>query len=324
MKNILYVTAQPDVEYFHWQCDVYTENFLQVGVKPEQIHIIFGMVLGNTEPQPFGLELEKRGFNVHYYLDTREKKHYQADIKPFLIYQWLKQYPEYGKIFFLHDADIIFRNLPNMEHLLNDDVCYLSDTRGYIGHSYIVDCCKRYEDKFPTSYKNQLLEEMACVVDLDTTTIKDNQNNSGGGQYLLKNMSWPLWYKIYKNSAELYDQMLDYQKRFPLNQGQIQFWTAEMWSLLWNLWYFKIDTRIDGCLDFCWATDDVKTYEKFNILHMAGVTENLKQTKFYKGDFINNNPIKLLKNNINHFDYVDENSSTIKYIELMKSIVKKR
>jgi hypothetical protein len=323
MKNILYVTAQPDVEYFHWQCEIYTKNFVEKGIKPEQIHIIFGMVLGNTEPQPYGLELEKKGFNVHYYLDTRERKHYQADIKPFLIYKWLKQYPEYGKIFFLHDADIIFRELPDMSNMLNDEICYMSDTRGYIGHNYLIDCCRRYESVFPNSYQNQLLDEMACVIDIPVNVIRDNQDSSGGGQYLLKNTSWPLWYKIYKNSSELYDQMLDYQKRFPMNEGQVQFWTAEMWSLLWNLWYFGIETKIDKKLDFCWATDDIKTYEKHNILHMAGVTENLRDTKFYKGDFIYKNPLDVLKKNINYFDYVDKSSSTIKYIELMKSIVKK-
>jgi hypothetical protein len=63
-------------------------------------------------------------------------------------------------------------------------------------------------------------------------------------------------------------------------------------------------------------------YEKHPILHMAGVTHDLKSTKFYKGEFINVNPLNKLKENINYFDYVDENSATIKYVEIMKRIVK--
>jgi hypothetical protein len=54
---------------------------------------------------------------------------------------------------------------------------------------------------------------------------------------------------------------------------------------------------------------------------MAGVTDDLKSSKFYKGEFINVSPLDKLKTNINFFDYVEKNSSTIKYIEIMKKIV---
>ena len=56
---------------------------------------------------------------------------------------------------------------------------------------------------------------------------------------------------------------------------------------------------------------------------MAGVTDNLKTTKFYKGDYINIDPILKMRENSNHFDYIDENSSTIKYMENMKSYIQK-
>ncbi len=117
--------------------------------------------------------------------------------------------------------------------------------------------------------------------------------------------------------------MLSYQRRFPISPGEIQFWTAEMWSLLWNLWKFGIETKITNELDFSWATDSVSIYNRRPILHMSGVTEDLKSTKFYKGEYINVNPLEKLKENPNHFNYVDKNSSTIKYIEIMKSIIKK-
>ena len=56
---------------------------------------------------------------------------------------------------------------------------------------------------------------------------------------------------------------------------------------------------------------------------MAGITNDLKTTKFYKGDYINLDPIMKLKENPNYFDYIDSNSSTIKYIDNMKSFIKK-
>ena len=231
--------------------------------------------------------------------------------------------PNFGKVFFLHDADIIFRNIPDFSSLINDNISYLSDTIGYIGYNYIMDCCKRYEEKHHNSGKGQLLQEMANVIGIDVESIKINQENSGGGQYLIKNTNHSIWLKIYQDCTPLYNQMISYQKRFPINPGEIQFWTAEMWSLLWNLWNFGYETKIVDELSFSWATDTITTYEKHNILHMAGVTENLKHTMFYKGEFINVNPIEKLKENHNFFDYVDKNSSTLKYIEIMKKIIEK-
>lgn len=321
---MLFVTSQPDVPYFHWQIRVYVENFIQKGINPKDIHVLLGVVTPNTEPTKESLSLKDLGINIHHYLDDREDKKYIPSIKPFLIYKWLREFPEHGDCFFLHDSDIIFKELPNFKSLLKDDVIYLSDTIGYIGYNYIMDCCERYEKTHPNSGKGQLLQEMCDVIGVEPQCVECNQDNSGGGQYIIKKTDWMIWEKIYMDCTPLYNQMLDYQKRFPISPGEIQFWTAEMWSLLWNLWYFGKETKITKELDFSWATDDIKIYEKRPILHMAGVTADLKNTKFFKGDFINVNPLEKLKENINYFDYVDNNSATKKYVELMKEIIKKQ
>jgi hypothetical protein len=323
MENILFVSAQPDVPYFIWQIKLYVNNFIEKGIDPNQIHVVLGLVQGNKLPSEGAKGLSELGINTHFFVDERMKKHYIPSIKPYLISKWIQSNPEFGKLFFLHDADIMFRELPNFDKLLNDEVSYLSDTIGYIGYNYIIDCCNRYETKHPTSEKNQLISEMAEVIGLDVDLIKDNQENSGGGQYLIKNTNCELWDKIHKDSIKLYDQMLDYQRRFPINPGQIQFWTAEMWALLWNLWMYGYQTKITDELSFSWATDLIEVYEKHPILHMAGVTDNLKSTKFYKGDYINISPLDKLKEDLNYFNYVDPKSSTIKYIDNMKSYLKK-
>lgn len=323
MKQLLFVTAQPDVPYFIWQIKLYVHNFIEKGIDPTQIHVVLGIVNNNTEPSEESNELKKFGINVHHFIDGRRKKLYIPSIKPYLISKWIESNPSFGDLFFLHDADIIFRELPIFENMLKDDVCYLSDTVGYIGYDYIIDCCLRYEKQHPNSKKHQLIYEMAEVVGLDVEIIKANRDNAGGGQYIIKDTTSDLWYKIYLDSIKLYNQMLDYQSRFPISPGEIQFWTAEMWSLIWNLWLEKKQTIISTELDFSWATDDIKIYKNKKILHMAGVTDDLKSTKFFKGEYINVDPIEKLKENLNHFDYVDPNSSTIKYIDNMKSFIKK-
>jgi hypothetical protein len=322
MKDIVFVTAQPDVPYFHWQVKLYTHNFIEKGINPNNIHVIFS-TLGNNKLSQGAEELKNIGINIHSYKDERVNKRYIPSIKPFLLYKWLEQYPEYGKCFFLHDADIIFRELPDFEKMMNDDICYLSDTIGYIGYDYIMDCCRRYESQHPTSEKGQLLKEMADTIGISVDLIKENQKNSGGGQYIIKNTDYKLWEKIYLDSFTLYNNMLIYQRKFPINPGQIQFWTAEMWSVLWNLWLNNFKTKVVNELSFSWATDSVDVYEKHSILHMAGVTDDLKKTKFYKGEYINIDPIKKLIEDPTYFDYVDTKSSTIKYVEVMKSYIEK-
>ncbi len=74
-------------------------------------------------------------------------------------------------------------------------------------------------------------------------------------------------------------------------------------------YHYGNNTKIVKELDFSWATDDIKKYEKHPILHMAGVTENLRDTKFYKGDYINKDPIEALNKNPRHFDYIDKNNN---------------
>ena len=323
MEKILFVTAQPDVPYFIWQIKLYVHNFIEKGIDPNQIHVIFSIINRNEEPSKESLKLKDFGINVHHFMDERTKKQYIPSIKPYLISKWLELNPEYGKLFFLHDADIIFRELPSFDRLLNDEVSYLSDTIGYIGYKYIMDCCERYEKNHPSSEKGQLIKEMANVIGIDVDVIKENQDNSGGGQYLIKNSTPELWKKIYEDCTPLYNQMLDYQKRFPISPGEIQFWTAEMWALLWNLWLSNHKTKITKDFDFSWATDSIEIYEKRPILHMAGVTDDMKNRKFFKGEFINVSPIQKLIDEPTFFDFIENTSSTVKYIDNMKSYIKK-
>ena len=56
---------------------------------------------------------------------------------------------------------------------------------------------------------------------------------------------------------------------------------------------------------------------------MAGITEDMKKEHFYKGEFIDKNPIELLQQNDRSFDYIDNKSSTYKYIQEIKKLSQK-
>ena len=175
MQKIQFVSAQPDVPYFHWQTKLYVSNFLELGIDPCNIHVIFGLTNGQDKPSEESKKLCNFGINVHYYVDNRINKSYIPSIKPYLISQWLWENPELGELFFLHDADIIFRKLPNFESLLNDNINYLSDTINYIGFDYIQTCCEKYEGAHPNQEKNSLLNEMSKIIQIDPDVIKQNQ-----------------------------------------------------------------------------------------------------------------------------------------------------
>jgi hypothetical protein len=322
-NNLIFVSAHPDIPYFHWQTKVYTNNFIEKGIKPKNIHVLFVMVNGLTSPTEESLKLKELGINVHHYLDDRKDKKYIPSLRPMALSRWLKEYPKLGKCYFYHDSDIIFRELPNFDKLLSDDIVYLSDTLSYISYDYIMTCCKRYETTHPSLQKGHLIQLMADVIGISVDTIKQNNKNSGGAQYLIKNTDYTFWEKVFDDCQLLYKNVFEFNQRHKIPSGEIQMWTADMWAVLWNLWLTNHETKIVDDLSFSWATDAISIYEKHPILHMAGVTDDLKRSKFYKGEFINVNPLEKLKENINYFDYIDKNSSTIKYIEVMKSIIEK-
>ena len=323
MEDLVFVSAQPDIPYFHWQVKVYTHNFISKGINPNKIHVLFVMVDNNT-PSEDSLDLKKIGVNVHHIEDSRtpNQKKYIPSLRPLALKEWLKENPKLGKCYFYHDSDIIFRELPDFKTLLSDDICYLSDTISYIGYNYVEECSKRYETNYKELSENELLNKMCNIIGISKDIVENNQQNSGGAQYLIKNTDYTFWEKIFNDSDTLYEMLLDFARKYPVNH-HIQIWTSDMWAVLWNIWLLGKETKITDKLDFSWATDTISIYNKKPILHMAGVTDDVKNTKFYKGEFIDVNPLHKLKNNPNFFDYIDKNSATVKYVEILKELIEK-
>lgn len=43
MGLIKFISSQPDVPYFHWQCEIYGYNFQRLGIDPNDIVMLFGL-----------------------------------------------------------------------------------------------------------------------------------------------------------------------------------------------------------------------------------------------------------------------------------------
>ena len=275
-----YICAQPAIKYYTWQVEVLINNFIRMGVNPNDIDILLGYTDEITEDWK---KLKERYSNVRFffYKDFREDKSYIPSIYFYLMKRHLEVNPYLeNETLFLHDSDIVFTKEINFSDMEKGNMWYLSNTNSYINYDYI-------QQKGDYIYK-----EMCNIVGIDWRIPKLMNWHSGGAQYIVKNTNATFWDKVEKDSVKLYKWFCAYEPIF-VNQHPdiwpIQKWTAGMWSVLWNAWYFGHQTIVDNRLNFGWVTGDYSEVEKYSILHNAGVVDNSKRL-FYKGDYLDRLP----------------------------------
>jgi len=79
---MIFLSSQPDDFFFLWQLQLQIFNFVSLGIKPQDIHILIGY-----DPTK-GLHLDYQKFidkhllvNIHAYPDTRESKTYAPSLR---------------------------------------------------------------------------------------------------------------------------------------------------------------------------------------------------------------------------------------------------
>jgi len=307
MKQLYYLSVQPATRYYAWQVEVMLNNFVKHGISPKQIQI-----LGSTENDHVPIEWLKlqdkhRDISFFFYNDTRRRKEYAPSIRPHLFKKHFGLYPELkDAVIFQHDCDIVFTKSVSWDKFLNDDIWYLSDTVSYIGAEYIK------------SKKYGVYERMCEIIGIDEEVPEKNQENSGGAQYLMKNLTAEYWTKVETDCELLHNFFTHHHRAFPETPKYlpIQAWTAEMWSVLWNAWYFKHETKVVKELGFSWPMNKISNWDSQSIFHNSGVIGNEKEKLFYKGLYLQQLPynIKLDDYSVEHcsHQYVREILETAK------------
>jgi hypothetical protein len=276
-----WISAQPATIYYAWQVEVYINNFVENGVSPADIHVLF-LVDGEIPNEIKVLQRNYPFIAFHFYIDNRLDKSYIPSIYFNAVKQHFKSHPELeNEIIMFHDSDtILLKPFEQSWELLGNKTWYFSDTNSYINYDYIMH---KGEDVY---------QRMLDIVGIDGIIPKICNSNSGGAQHLIKNSTYSFWNKVEKDSIQLYKMFCDtehlYQKKHE-NDYPIQKWTAGMWSLLWNSWYFGNEVKVTDKLNFCWATDKIEDSEGKQFLHNAGVTED-RQDLFFKGNYTNTLP----------------------------------
>lgn len=217
---------------------------------------------------------KKWGCGVFTFTDSREDSSYIPSVRPWLLWQYFRQHPEAQDETYLYiDSDIIFREWPDFATFdLSPKTVSGASCNGYIGAKYILGC------------KNgQAIAEMmaqTCGI-----TVEQMQGVVGiGAQIVFQKFTAEFWERCYYDSNTIY-HMLEQQ------DSNIQKWTAEMWAQLWG--WVRVGAIIahQPELDFCTPTDPIADWDKFKILHNAGVNAKDSHKMFYKGQYTDTSPI---------------------------------
>ena len=272
---------QPATDYYVWQVEVLINNFKKHGINPNHIDIVCALK-PNTETPAIWRKLADSYNTVRFffYEDDRTPGPYVSSVRPNVLKKHFAAHPEMkDEAIFYHDCDIVFTRDPDWSKFVDDDTWYCSDTRFYIGAEYI-------EGK-----KCGVYERMCGIVDIDPAIPRREELNSGGAQYIMKNIDAAYWQKVETDGDVLYQFFLDHLKAFPeIKEGKykyhpIQKWTADMWAVLWNGWYFNHTIRVVPEMEFTWGTQSKSDWDKHTIFHNAGVLNTEAERKFYKGGY---------------------------------------
>lgn len=288
--KVLY--AQPEIVRFEWELEVSIKNLIDLGVK--DIIILFA----SFDPSISNRLQEKYpSITIHRHEDLRTNKAYIPSIRPYLWWKFLEANPEMENEDFLYiDSDVIFREIPNIDK--TDDSEWIgSDCSGYLSLPYIEGC---------KNGKN-IAKRMMEIIGIDRKQVEDISDASIGAQVYVKRPKAAYWKKVYYDCVKMYDY-------FVLQDTNLQIWTAEMWSQIWNMPLFGYKPVVSKEFEFAWATDPIENWEKCKIYHNAGVTED-REDLFFKGKYVHETPFN------DDLSFVNKDFCSYKYVEAIKKVL---
>lgn len=294
MKDLKFIQACPDDTYYTWQVNLWMESLKEIGHSDKAINLIFspkGRPKNEKWKQIQDLYPEAE---FHFYEDEDNLNQligiYIPVLRPYVLWKHFKKHPELSeKAIFYCDSDILFMKDFNVDQFLEDDVNYLSDTNSYINAKYFDSKIGQVLPEKLEEYKGRdVLAEIASVVGISREVAEANNDHSGGAQYLLKNVDAEFWSKVMNDCILIRTYLQKVNREFFKDENSgFQSWCADMWAVLWNLWFREQETRVVPELDFAWATDPITKLDTHTIFHNAGIVSETGNgyPAFYKGKY---------------------------------------
>ena len=287
MRDVKFITCAPSDTYYTWQVHLWLESLREIGKSDKAIVLIYepkARPYNKKWDQIIALYPESR---IIFYREKPEEDinaliHiYIPIIREYLMWTFFTDHPEESQnaIFFC-DSDILFNERFNIDDFVDDDVNYISDAVSYMGAVYFDN---KYREVLPAKLKEyqskDILQEILDCVGVTREVAMANQEHSGGVQYLLKNTNAAFWFKVMNDSIVLNLKMKELNtKYFPSQALGFQSWCADMWGILWNLWYQNKEVKVIPEMAFSWASDKIEILETKSIFHNAGIIGSFMET----------------------------------------------
>lgn len=294
-KELKFLTIIPDDSYFTWQVHLWLESLKEIGQSDKAIVLLY--IPQNRQQNPKWqqvIDLYPEA-EFHFYKDENGELNpylgiYIPILRPWTAWNHFKKHPELSeKAIFYCDSDILFMKDFNVDKFLEDDVCYMSDTNSYINARYFES---KERDVLPNKleeYKTRdILAETMSLVGVDKQIAIDNNDHSGGTQYLLKNIDAAFWSKVMNDCILIRTYLQKVNREFFESENKgYQSWCSDMFSVLWTIWFRNQKGLVVPELNFAWSTDPIQRLETHTILHNAGIVGTMQETwpAFYKGKY---------------------------------------
>lgn len=295
MRELKIITCQPQDPNFWWQVAVQCYNFRKYGLSDKMRVLLY--LPHNELDMGFDshwrmLEVafpEVKFFYQHDYDNLRRtilSANYPSLVRPYCLEKHFRKFPELEKDAILYvDADVLLMKPLDIEKYLDDDINYLSYT-GNRWTNYNYMCYDHFETKEENIRPEKLemyrnadpLGKLLSSFGLTREFFKQNKDSVGGAQYLLKNVNYKFWQKVFDecvnirtylqrvNQSVMKGDTVDERE----NNG-FQSWCADMWAILWTLWGAGLKVECPEEMDFTWATDRIEEWGFYNSLyHDAG------------------------------------------------------
>lgn len=294
MKELRYICAQPDDSYYTWQVHMWLESLRNRGESHKAIVLLF--IPNYREQNP----LWKQVIDLYpeaefvFYKDVDDVSSllgvYIPILRPYVLWKYFKEHPEMSSYAVMYcDSDVLFTEKFNVDEFIEDDVCYLSDANSYINSDYFDNKVNQVLPEKLEEYKSRdILAELASIIGISREIAEANKEHSGGAQYLLKNVDAEFWKKVMNDCILIrrYLQRINGEFFKDENTG-FQSWCADMWAVLWGLWFRNQEVKVIPEMGFSWSPDPITKLETHPILHNAGIvgTEMDGYKCFYKGKY---------------------------------------
>ena len=293
-KELKFICAQPDDTYYIWQVNLWLESLKNLGHIDKTIVLIFV-----PKDREYNTKWDKL---IELYPETTFKIYkdehkitellgiYISIHRPYSLWRFWKENPEMeNKAIFYCDSDVLFTKEFNIDKYIDDDVCYLSDTNGYINATYFDG---KIRDVLPhklEEYKKiDVLNSTLRLLGLTREIAVKNNMHSGGAQYLLKNISTEFWHKMINDTISIRVHLQEINKQYFANENKgFQSFCSDMWALLYGLWAINKECKVIKEMNFAWAPDPIEKLNTHTIFHNAGVIGEFMDgvNYFFKGKY---------------------------------------